>query len=522
MKKHYDNLYSHFLLISIVFFLSFFTLQSSKAQEITDKDSQYISQKSIEMIEEYRQLLTALISADIDQASIQDLIANSYTKDAPNIIFFNEKVILEDDIDPNHFDYKTHSDANLKTYLKNIDLFLEKKGNESSIVFSDIRVSNVKLGEFLYVKIFFKSLFKVNNKEIKVPYRTTERVAEIRAEFENDKWNFYIMRISFVTPEDLADPYKNDLDIVETAKVGATKMNLSLLKEKRKAMEEERRVAILFQKSINTGDSAVKTQNYDLALKSYQKAKEILPIEKVAVDKKIQNTQLLQDAGKVVLAKKKAQDEEQQKIIVAKKKADEELQQKALVEKQRLEKEEADRKLALEKQKTEEAQKIANDKKKSEEEAIELRKKLLLEEQQNANNSKPIPNVMQQNSNYKPLIGIKILAAVVGVYGAYNAYSLKSDYDTKLATLKSVSASADPDGDGNIRTQVSYNSWKTAYDDAQTAKGKQGTITASLGIAAVAVVVETLLMIRKKPTYSNGISFKSNSQNIGIAFNYNF
>jgi hypothetical protein len=515
---------THYLFFFLLLILSLSVSQNSNAQDITDKESQLVTKKSTEILLEFNQLLNLLISPDNDEQTIKELIANSFRKDDANQIFFNEKVIFEDDINPNHFDYKTASDATLGTYLKNIDLFLEKS-NTTTVVFSDIQASNVKLGEYLYVKVFFKSLFKGKNKGIATPYRTTNRVAEIRAEYVNDKWKFYIMRISFVTPDDLANPYKNDLDIVETARIGARKMDVSTLlkeKEKRKAMEEERKVTIMFQKSINSGDSAVKVQNYDLALKSYQKAKEILPTEKVIVDKKIQNTQLLQEANRLALAKKKAEQEDQQRLIAAKKKADEELQQKALAEKQRVEKEETDKKLALEKLKIEEAQKIANDKKRAEDEAIELQKKLLLEEQQKVSSVKPIPNVIQQNSNYKPLLGIKILAAAVGVFGAYNAYSLKNDYDTKLTALKNASAFADPDGDGNIRTPALYSSWKTAYDDAQTAKGKQGTITASMGIAAVAVVVETLLMIRKKPIYSKGMSFKSNSQNIGIAFNYNF
>jgi hypothetical protein len=328
-KTHYFSFLSSFLL----FFL--FLSQSSNAQEITDKDSDIVTSKSIEMLQEFKQLLTLLISPDIDEATIKELIANSYAKDDPNAIFFNEKVVFEDDINPNHFDYKTANDFVLRTYLKNIDLFLVKD-TASSIVFSDIRASNVKLGEFLYVKVFFKSLFKVNNKEIKMPYRTTERVAEIRAEYENDKWKFYIMRVSFVTPEDLADPYKNDLDIVETARIGAKKMDVSTLlkeKERRKVMEDERKITILFQRSINSGDSALKVRDYTLAIMNYQKAKELQPNERVAeLNQKIKDTEILKESERILSEKKKAEDDEKQKTFMALNKKLAELQQQALKE----------------------------------------------------------------------------------------------------------------------------------------------------------------------------------------------
>jgi hypothetical protein len=504
MKKTYYNYFPHqyfFLLFSI--FLSLFLTQSSIAQDITDKDSQLVTSKSMEMVKEYNQLLNLLISPDIDEATIKELIANSYAKNDPNAIFFSEKVIFEDDINPNHFDYNNVNDAMLGTYLKNFDLFLEKD-KETSIIFSDIKASNVKLGDYLYVKVFFKSLFKAKNKEIKIPYRTTERVAEVRAEYVNDKWILYIMRISFVTPDDLANPYKNDLDIIETAKVGVGKMDTKMVleeKAKRSIMEEERQNTILFQKSLIAGDSAVKETNYFLAIDSYLKANEILPDEKI-IELKIKLVQALLETKGSNLGKKGTKSDEQKGNLELKKKINDALEKIALVQKQRLSKIDADNKVVID-------NKVVP----------EQKEKSIINDPQKV--SSP-PSITQKTSNFKPLLGIKILAAVIGAFGAYNAYAIKNDYDTKLTALKNISATADPDGDGNIRTTALFSSWKTAYDDAQTAKDKQGTATASLGIAAVAVVVETLLFIRKKPSFSKGLSFKSNSQNIGFAFNYNF
>jgi tetratricopeptide (TPR) repeat protein len=392
MKKN------RYFLLFLLILLSLFLSQSSHAQDITDKESQLITKKSKEIIQEYNQLLNLLISPDIDEETIKELIANSYQKGDGNQIFFSDRVIFEDDINPTHFDYKTANDVTLERYLQNIDLFLDKS-NDTTIVFSDIRASNVKLGEYLYVKVFFKSLIKGTNKSFKKPYRMTERVAEIRAEFVNSKWKLYIMRVSFVTPDDLANPYKNDVDIVETAKVGAKKMDVATIlkeKEKRKAMEEERKNTVLFQKSMNTGDSSVKVKNYNLAIKAYQKAKEILPNEASVVDEKIQNTQLLQDGGKAALAKKKA-----------------------------------------------------------DEEATALRKKILLEEQQKANNTKPITQKPTPNMGFtnprRSSFG-KILVGLVGLTSGVYAIKLNNDWSAKLSAIEKAKQSGDFNG-----FQTAYN-----------------------------------------------------------------
>jgi tetratricopeptide (TPR) repeat protein len=392
MKKN------RYLLLILLMFFSLFLSQSSHSQDITDKESQLIIKKSKEIVLEYNQLLNLLISPDIDEETIKELIVNSYQKGDGNQIFFSNNVIFEDDINPNHFEYKTANDVTLEKYLQNIDLFLDKS-NDTTIVFSDIRTSNVKLGEYLYVKVFFKSFFKGKNKSVKKPYRMTERVAEIRAEFVNSKWKLYIMRVSFVTPDDLANPYKNDVDIVETAKIGAKKMDVATIlkeKEKRKAMEEERKTAILFQKSMNTGDSSVKVRNYAFAIKAYQKAKEISPNESVVVDEKIQNTQLLQDGGRAALAKKKA-----------------------------------------------------------DEEAIAQRKQQLLEEQQKANNvkaisQKPVPNIGFTSSRRSPLG--KILVGVVGLTAGVYAVKLNNDWSAKLSAIEKAKQSGDFNG-----FQIAYN-----------------------------------------------------------------
>lgn len=312
-NNYYKPYCSRYKLVYIFIVFSFLLIvQNIDAQEITDKDSKEITSKTKEILQDFNELINLLISPDTDEASSKELIADSYAKDNPDAIFLNGNVVIEDDINPDHFDYRTSSDVNVKTYLKNIDLFLEKD-KETPIVFSDIRVSNVKLGGYLYVKIFFRSLFKVNHKEIKKTYASTERVADVRAELVDGKWKVYIVLVSFVKPEDLVNPNKNDVVITEN-----TTINVAFSEEKSKDNVKEITSTDLFQKNINTGDSAVKVQNYTLALMAYQRAKAISHFDKT-IDTKIQDAQKLQEE-QIIFAKRKLEQEKQKNTIETKQK----------------------------------------------------------------------------------------------------------------------------------------------------------------------------------------------------------
>jgi WD40 repeat protein len=322
MKK--TNQYSfpcrNLLKVFIVFSFSFL-VQNVNAQEITYKDSQEITSRSKELLQNFNQLINLLTSPLIDDATSKELIANSFAKNDSNALFLNDNVILEDDIDPNHFDYKTSSDVNVKTYFKNIDLFL-KKDTVSSIVFSDVRVSNVKLGDFLYVKVFFKSLFRTNHKEIKKTYVTTERVVDMRAEIVNKKWKVYIVLVSFVKPENLENSFKNDVIIVENENRGGAITKAVLSEDKPKETEEERKNRALFQENVSSGDSALKVQNYSLAIIAYQKAKGILPLDKT-INPKLQNAQKLHKE-QIASAKRKLEEEDQKRNLLSPQKNTEE------------------------------------------------------------------------------------------------------------------------------------------------------------------------------------------------------
>lgn len=115
----------------------------------------------------------------------------------------------------------------------------------------------------------------------------------------------------------------------------------------------------------------------------------------------------------------------------------------------------------------------------------------------------------------------RILVPLLGVGAAAYAYSLNSDWKRKLDALNTASTIADPTNSGNIRSAISFNNWQNAYNEAKTAQGKQSTITACVGVAIVAAIVEIVLLTKPKKNFKN-LSISPASQGVGMAVGYKF
>jgi len=116
----------------------------------------------------------------------------------------------------------------------------------------------------------------------------------------------------------------------------------------------------------------------------------------------------------------------------------------------------------------------------------------------------------------------KILVGIIGVGAGTYAYLSNSKYSKELSDFKALEATYDPDDDGIIRNSATYQEWQKKYDVLKTSqKSKQTIINTCLGISATAIVVETILLL-KKPKIKKGLSFHANPQNIGLAIRYDF
>lgn len=110
----------------------------------------------------------------------------------------------------------------------------------------------------------------------------------------------------------------------------------------------------------------------------------------------------------------------------------------------------------------------------------------------------------------------------VGLGASLYAYTLKNQFNSKLAELKKVGNAVDSDNDGTILTQAEKDQWDKAYNDAEKARAKNGLYKACIGVASVAVIAEVYFLIKKPKVARKGLSWQPASAGVGIAARYTF
>ncbi|MFD2570171.1 hypothetical protein ACFSUS_05965 [Spirosoma soli] len=172
---------------------------------ITGRDRNEITFQAKNTIKNLEELLGLIVTVT-SEAELDKAIKDSYLPNE-NQIFYNDGVVVEDDIDPTHTSSKNTADLPVDRYLKNLLIFYSKS-DTSTIKFSRIITSSLIEGKaYLYVKVFFTSTFngKYNdqtNNQINVAYQPVQRVAELRTEKVNGKWRTLIVRLGFPQPDE--------------------------------------------------------------------------------------------------------------------------------------------------------------------------------------------------------------------------------------------------------------------------------------------------------------------------------
>lgn len=162
-----------------------------------EKDRGQIQIEAKEQLDKLKDLLNFISTAQYDD-DIDNSIAGSYS-DTGDPIFKNERVIIEDDIDPD-FDPAKPIDKSVINYLLDLKQFYSKKQTKT-IQFSGIgKMADVKKEGGLYkFTLYFKSEFLAKNKFGK-PYKASHRIAEFEAEKSLDgfSWKVFITGIRFL------------------------------------------------------------------------------------------------------------------------------------------------------------------------------------------------------------------------------------------------------------------------------------------------------------------------------------
>lgn len=265
---------------------------AARAQSpLTVKDAAEISYKSELLINEYRDLLNIISNTETNLKESKDLIYNSHSG-ARNKIFFSSTITVDDDLYPNEYKSSNHREIPIEKYLNDVDL-LYQKSDTPSVEFANIRTSNVKKADYLYIKVFYSSQF--HNKPVgnDTPFVINNRVAEIRVEKDKNKWMLQIMRLAFYKPADTVNDTKNDValalnqdagtpgaaDSASSGASGASFADELRTQERARQVEEYKKVRDQYNKLIETGDQALQANDMTAALKAFTEAAELSPYE---------------------------------------------------------------------------------------------------------------------------------------------------------------------------------------------------------------------------------------------------
>jgi len=181
------------------FLFLYIGLNSAGAQILSLKDKEKIRYEAKEFISEFEVLMNMLASPGLSKYD-RDIIKKNSFRSSPNQIFLDNKVIIEDDIDPgNYRAVKNTKDLQVERYLNDLDLFYSKS-SDKTISFSKIKTSDVKKKSYVFLEVYFESKFKGKHITINKPYRPTKRVATIIARKVGKKWKMLIGSIVFYNP----------------------------------------------------------------------------------------------------------------------------------------------------------------------------------------------------------------------------------------------------------------------------------------------------------------------------------
>ncbi len=253
-------------------------------QELNIKDGAEIMYRAEILLNEYGDLLNTVSNNGLSLTESKGLISNSFSKSSSNRIFYDNKVIVEDDIDPRSNNTNKGLDMPIESYLNKLEL-VYTKSDDYTITFSNINISNVKQRDYIYVKVFFESLFESSHKEVKIPYKQVKRVAEVRADRVDNKWKVYITALRFTNDNEVHSDTLNDVKLVsdqfaadgdpEQEKI----LQLTAMREQaRRAMESEKREREKqFNDAIRVAEEAYQQEDYPRALIAYRSALDIKP-----------------------------------------------------------------------------------------------------------------------------------------------------------------------------------------------------------------------------------------------------
>jgi hypothetical protein len=192
-----------------LFFLTLLTiccivgLSDVSAQNLTDLEKEEIKRRATFRMQEFEQLLQLIADPTRSRGAIDRFIVSSYSRDDTlfNQVFFDDQVIIEDDLTPIDLTQKNVEVSALPvaTYLNNFKLQYQKS-YEKTVFFTDLEFSDVRSEGFTYLIVSYKSEFRGGNSaHPDYQYAPVKRKATLRAAYSAalDRWQVHIAGVNY-------------------------------------------------------------------------------------------------------------------------------------------------------------------------------------------------------------------------------------------------------------------------------------------------------------------------------------
>lgn len=194
-----------FLSIAFLFFCSCESSQSPKKEQIEEGSKNEIDKVTYakvtngaeQLLLSYQNLLNKLLQVDVSKEQRDGFVNASIFNDDKSLqIFDSPEVIIEDDIGPEYYVKEKARDLKVSRYLSDLFLFLER-GHSNNVKFDNIHTLQVKVGEEMFVIVYFESKIEGEHSLEQFEYKKTKRIATVKVDKENSDWNYSIMSIGF-------------------------------------------------------------------------------------------------------------------------------------------------------------------------------------------------------------------------------------------------------------------------------------------------------------------------------------
>ncbi len=174
-------------------------VDSIQKEKITSQSVAEIKYQATTVVQTLELILNSITFNDNTTSELEAYIANSYAPNHRSRVFYNQNIIIEDDINPN-YNLNNSKDVTADKYLRDLDLSYEKT-SDFSIKFCNFIVSEVKKTDHMFVRVKFESRFGSKFKTGNSTYQIRQREALVRVEPVGKKrWNAYIEAISYYNP----------------------------------------------------------------------------------------------------------------------------------------------------------------------------------------------------------------------------------------------------------------------------------------------------------------------------------